>query len=127
VTRAAVPAVLAVLAAAAAGCGSDLGQPSTPAAVPVRIQLVQASPALATGVRDAIALVGARRVHSTADADLVVTDAPAAAAAAARANPGTHVLLVGPRPSAQVAANVRAVEFDRGALAYLGVGLSSLV
>jgi hypothetical protein len=124
-SRTAALLVLAMVAVTA-GCGSDLGPASTPAAVPVRIQLVQASPALATGARDAVAMIGARLVESTMEADLVVTNAPAAAAAAARANPGTHVLVVGPRPTTAVAADVRVVEFDRGALAYLAGALAAL-
>ncbi|HEY3766746.1 MAG TPA: hypothetical protein VGL44_16400 [Gaiellales bacterium] len=124
--RTAAAALVAVLAAIAAGCGSDLGPASTPAAVPVRIQLAQAAPGLAAGVRDAIALIGAVRVSSTADADLVVTDTPGAAAAAARTNPGTHVLLLGPRPTEALAPNVRVVEYDRGDLAYMAGALAAL-
>jgi hypothetical protein len=119
-------AALAALAAVAAGCGSDLGPASTPAVVPVRVQLVQGSPPLATGVRDAVAMVGARRVERTSQADLVVTASAGAAAEAARANPGTHILLVTPRPPAGLPANVRAVEFDTGELAYLAGALAAL-
>jgi hypothetical protein len=119
-------AALALLAATVAGCGSDLGPASTPAAVPVRIQLVQGTPELATGVKDAIDLVGARRVHRTSQADLVVTASPAAAARAARVNPGTHILLVTPRPPKSLPDNVRAVEFDRGGMAYLAGALAAL-
>jgi len=124
VTRAV--AALVLVAATAAGCGSDLGPASTPAAVPVRIQLVQGTPALATGVQDAIDLVGGRRVHETSQADLVVTASPAAAARAAQINPGTHILLVTPRPPQSLPDNVRAVEFDRGGLAYLAGALAAL-
>jgi hypothetical protein len=119
-------AALLVLAVAAAGCGSDVGPASTPAAVPVRIQLVQGSSGLATGVRDAVDMVGARTVESTSQADLVVTASPAAGAWAARVNPGTHILLVAPRPPATLPDNVRAVEFDRGELAYLAGALAAL-
>lgn len=122
-TRTAAAALVAVLAA---GCGSDLRAASTPAAAPVRIQLAQAAPGLAAGVRDAIAMIGAVRVSSTADADLVVTDTPGAAEAAARTNPGTHVLLLGPRPTEPPAANVRVVEYDRGDLAYMAGALAAL-
>ncbi|MEP6641887.1 MAG: hypothetical protein ABJB93_08275 [Gaiellales bacterium] len=117
-------AALVLLAAAAAGCGSDLGPASTAPAAPVRILLVQASPGLAQGVRDAIALIDARTVSAVSQADLVVTAQQSAAAAAARENPGTHVLLVGPQPNGTVAANVRVVEFDRGQLAYLAGALA---
>ena len=119
-------AALVALAATAAGCGSDLGPASTPAAVPVRVQLVQGSPQLATGVRDAVDLVGARTVAETSQADLVVTASAAAAAKAARVNPGTHILLVTPRPPASLPGNVRAVVFDRGELAYLAGALAAL-
>jgi hypothetical protein len=124
VTRAV--AALVGLAAVAAGCGSDLGPASTPAAVPVRIQLVQGSPALATGVQDAVDMVGARTVEQTSQADLVVTASASAAARAARVNPGTHILLVTPRTPITLPANVRAVEFDRGQLAYLAGALAAL-
>jgi hypothetical protein len=119
-------AALAALAVTAAGCGSDLGPASTPAAVPVRIQLMQGSPELATGVRDAIDMVGARTVQQTSQADLVVTASAAAAAEAARVNPGTHILLVTPRPPANLPGNVRTVQFDRGAMAYLAGALAAL-
>jgi hypothetical protein len=119
-------AALVLLAATAAGCGSDLRAASMPAAVPVRILLVQGTPELAQGVRDSIALIGARTVRSVERADLVVTAQESAAAAAARENPGTHVLLVGARPTGAVAANVRVVEFDRGELAYLAGALAAL-
>lgn len=125
-TRGVAPALLGVLAAAAAGCGSDLGPASTPAAVPVRIQLVHGSAALATGVRDAIAMIGARRVHTTTQADLVVTADSALADAAARVNPGTHILVVGRQPVAPLPANERFVEFDRGEMAYLAGALAAL-
>lgn len=124
--RGAAPALALVLAATAAGCGSDGGPASTPAAVPVRIQLVHASPALDTGARDAIAMIGARRVPETTQADLVVTDDPAAAATASLANPGTHILVVGPRPPSAPAPNVRFVEFDRAEMAYLAGTLAAL-
>jgi hypothetical protein len=119
-------AALVLLAVAAAGCGSDLGPASTAPAAPVRILLVQASPGLAQGVRDAMALIDARTVSAMSQADLVVTAQQSAAATAARENPGTHVLLVGPRPNGTVAANVRVVEFDRGQLAYLAGALAGL-
>lgn len=117
---------LIALTVAAAACGSDLGPASTPAVVPVRVQLVQGSPQLATGVRDAVDLVGARAVAETSQADLVVTASPDAAAEAARVNPGTHILLVTPRPPASLPGNVRAVVFDRGELAYLAGALAAL-
>lgn len=123
-TRAVV--ALAALAAAAAGCGSDLGPASTPAVVPVRLQLVQGTPELAMGARDAVDMVGARMVTDTNDADLVVTASPAAAAEAARVNPGTHILLVTPRPPQHLPDNVRAVEFDRGGMAYMAGALAAL-
>lgn len=119
-------AALVLLAATAAGCGSDLRAASVAPAAPVRILLVRATPQLAQGVRDSIALIGARTVRSVDRADLVVTAHQAAAAAAARANPGTHVLVVGARPTGAVAANVRVVEFDRGELAYLAGALAAL-
>jgi basic membrane lipoprotein Med (substrate-binding protein (PBP1-ABC) superfamily) len=119
-------AALVAMAAVAAGCGSDLGPASTPAVVPVRVQLVHGSPQLAAGVRDAVAMVGARRVEGTPEADLVVTASASAAAAASRVNPGTHILLVTPRPPAGLPANVRAVEFDDGELAYLAGALAAL-
>jgi hypothetical protein len=126
VTRARAVALLAVVAAAAPACGSDLGPASAPAAVPVRIQLVGSRPQLAAGVRDAVTLIGGRRVTSARQADLVVTDTQAAAAHAARENPGTHILLLGPRPTRSPAANVRVVEFDRAGLAYLAGALAAL-
>jgi hypothetical protein len=119
-------AALALLAATAAGCGSDLGPASTAPAAPVRILLVQGSPGLAQGVRDSIAMIGARTVTAVTQADLVVTASLSAAATAARQNPGTHVLVVGERPPGAVAANVRVVEFDRGQLAYLAGALAAL-
>jgi hypothetical protein len=119
-------AALVLVAAAAAGCGSDLGPASTAPAAPVRILLVQASPELAQGVRDAIALIDARTVTSVSQADLVVTAQPSAAATAARENPGTHVLVVGRQPEEAMAANVRVAEFDRGQLAYLAGALAAL-
>ncbi len=119
-------AALVALAAAAAGCGSDLGPASTPDAVPVRIQLVQGSAELATGVQDAVDMVGARTVGQTSRADLVVTASAVAAAEAAKVNPGTHILLVTPRPPASLPDNVRAVEFNRGELAYLAGALAAL-
>jgi hypothetical protein len=125
VTRAGLGALLALVAVAAA-CGSDLGPASTPAAVPVRIQLAGSGGQLAAGVRDAVAMIGARQVRSARDADLVVAASEAEAAAAARVNPGTHILLVGVRPRAPVAANVRAVEYDRGDLAYLAGAMAAL-
>jgi hypothetical protein len=118
--------LLAVLAAAAAGCGSDLGPASTPAAVPVRIQLVHGSPALAAGVRDAVAMIGARVVPATPDADLVVTADAAAADVASVANPGTHILVVGAQPAENPPANVRFVEFDQAGMAYLAGALAAL-
>jgi hypothetical protein len=123
VTRA---AALVLLAVTAAGCGSDLGPASTAPAAPVRILLVQGNPGLARGVRDAIATIDARTVTAVSQADLVVTAQQSAAAAAARENTGTHVLVVGPRPAGAVAANVRVVEFDRGQLAYLAGALAAL-
>jgi hypothetical protein len=126
VIRGAAPALWIILAAAAAGCGSDLGPASPAAAVPVRIQLVHASAALDAGVRDAIAMIGARLVHRTTQADLVVTDDPAAAAVASLANPGTHILVVGTEPAAAPPPNVRIVEFDRGGMAYLAGALAAL-
>ena len=123
-TRAVV--ALAALAATAVGCGSDLGPASTPAVVPVRLQLVRGTPQLATGARDAVDMVGARMVTDTSQADLVVTASPAAAAAAAQVNPGTHILLVAPHPPQSLPANVRAVEFDRGGMAYLAGALAAL-
>jgi hypothetical protein len=119
-------AALVALAAAAAGCGSDVGPASTPDAVPVRIQLVHGSPQLATGVRDAVGMVGGRTVRQTSQADLVVTASADAAARAARVNPGTHILLVTPRPPAGLPEDVRAVLFDRGELAYLAGALAAL-
>ena len=124
--RRAAPALVLVLAATAAGCGSDLGPASTPAAVPVRIQLVHASAALAAGARDAIALIGARLVPDTTQADLVVTDDPAAAAEASLRNGGTHILVVGSQPPAAPAPNARFVEFDRAGMAYLAGALAAL-
>jgi hypothetical protein len=124
VTRAV--AALVALAAVAAGCGSDLGAASTPAVVPVRVQLVEGSSQLANGVRDAVDLVGARTVGQTSQADLVVTASPDAAARAARLNPGTHILLVTPRPPANLPDNVRAIDFDRGEMAYLAGALAAL-
>jgi hypothetical protein len=126
VIRGAAPALWIILAAASAGCGSDLGPASPPAAVPVRIQLVHASAVLDAGVRDAIAMIGARLVHRTTQADLVVTHDPAAAAVAALANPGTHILVVGAQPAAAPPPNVRIVEFDRGGMAYLAGALAAL-
>jgi hypothetical protein len=119
-------AALVVLAGLAAGCGSDLGPASTPPAVPVRIHLVQGSPGLATGVRDAVELIGGRTVTQTSQADLVVTASASAAARAAQVNPGTHILLVTPHPPAALPDNVRAVEFDRGQLAYQAGALAAL-
>jgi len=124
VTRAVV--ALVALAATAAGCGSDLGPASAPAVVPVRLQLVQGTPELATGARDAVDMVGARMVTDTSDADLVVTASPAAAAQAARVNPGTHILLVTPRPPQKLPPNVRAVQFDRGGMAYMAGALAAV-
>ena len=123
-TRAVV--ALVALAATAAGCGSDLGPASAPAVVPVRLQLVQGTPELARGARDAVDMVGARMVTDTSQADLVVTASPAAAAAAARVNPGTHILLVTPHPPQNLPDNVRAVQFDRGGMAYLAGALAAL-
>ena len=123
-TRAAL--ALVALAAVATGCGSDLGPASSPAVVPVRVRLVQGTPALATGARDAVDMVGARMVTQTSQADLVVTASPAAAAEAARVNPGTHILLVTPRPPQDLPDNVRAVQFDRGGLAYMAGALAAL-
>lgn len=119
-------AALVLLAAAAAGCGSDLGPASTAPAAPVRILLVQGSPGLAQGVRDAIAMIDAKTVTAVSQADLVVTAQQSAAATAARENGGTHVLAVGQPPAGAVAANVRVVEFDRGQLAYLAGALAAL-
>jgi hypothetical protein len=124
VTRAVV--ALVALAATAAGCGSDLGPASAPAVVPVRLQLVQGTPELATGARDAVDMVGARMVTETSQADLVVTASPAAAAEAARVNPGTHILLVTPHPPPTLPDNVRAVEFDPGGMAYMAGALAAL-
>ena len=117
---------LVALAAAAAGCGSDLGPASEPAVVPVRVQLVQGTPGLATGARDAVDMVGARMVTDTSQADLVVTASPAAAAEAARVNPGTHILLVTPHLPRNLPDNVRAVQFDRGGMAYMAGALAAL-
>jgi hypothetical protein len=117
---------LALLAAAAAGCGSDLGPTSTPPASPVRILLAQGTPQLAQGVKDAVSLVGGRTVTSPTQADLVVTATTAAARAALRRNGGTHVLLVGPPPTAGLPAGVRQVVFDRGELAYLAGAAAAL-
>jgi hypothetical protein len=126
VSRTGLGALLALVAVAAPACGSDLGPGSTPAAVPVRIQLDHADSQMAAGVRDAIEMIGAREVGSAQDADLVVAGTEAAANAAARVNPGTHILLVGVRPLQPVASNVRVVEYDRGALAYLAGALAAL-
>ena len=71
-------------------------------------------------------MVGARTVDQTSQADLVVTASPAAAAEAARANPGTHILLVAARPPEHLPDNVRAVQFDRGGMAYLAGALAAL-
>jgi hypothetical protein len=119
-------AALVLLAATAAACGSDLGPASTAPAAPVRILLVQGSPGLERGVRDAIALIDARTVTAVSQADLVVTAHLPAAAAATRENGGTHILVVGARPAGAVAANVRVVEFDSGELAYLAGALAGL-
>ena len=119
-------ATLVALAATAAGCGSDLGPASAPAVVPVRLQLVHGTPKLATGARDAVDMVGARMVTDTSQADLVVTASPAAAAEAARVNPGTHILLVTPHPPRTLPGNVRAVEFDRAGMAYVAGALAAL-
>jgi hypothetical protein len=126
VIRAVRPALLIVLAAAAAGCGSDLGPGSTPAAAPLRIQLVHGTAALAVGVHDAITMLGGRVVHDTSQADLVVTADPAAAAAAARANGGTHILIVDAQPRGTLAPNVRVVGFDRAGMAYLAGAVAAL-
>jgi hypothetical protein len=126
VSRAGLGALIALVAAASTACGSDLGPASTPAAVPVRIAISASDPQLAAGVRDAVALIGARTVGSVRDADLVVAGTEAQAAAAARANPGTHILLAGVRPLQPVPANVRVVEYDRGELAYLAGALAGL-
>ena len=56
----------------------------------------------------------------------MVTDDPAAAATAALANPGTHILVVGAPPPAAPAPNVRVVEFDRAGMAYLAGALAAL-
>lgn len=119
-------AAFVLLVVAAAACGSDLGPASTAPAVAVRILLVQGSPRLELGVRDAIAMIDARTVTAVSQADLVVTAHLPAAAAAARENTGTHILVVGARPARAVAANVRVVEFDRGELAYLAGALAGL-
>jgi hypothetical protein len=87
---------------------------------------VQGTPELATGARDAVDMVGSRMVTDTSQADLVVTASPAAAAEAARVNPGTHILLVTPHPPQNLPANVRAVQFDRGGMAYLAGALAAL-
>jgi len=65
-------------------------------------------------------------VTDTSQADLVVTASPAAAAEAARVNPGTHILLVTPHPPQNLPDNVRAVQFDRGGMAYLAGALAAL-
>jgi hypothetical protein len=114
----------AVLAAA---CGSDTGPQAPVTARPVRIALLDPTPDLARGVRDAERFVGAVETGDEASADLVVTSDPALAVRAARRAPDAHVLLVGAEPPDPVPANLLAVEISRGQPAYIAGALAGLV
>ncbi len=123
IRRAAITAALAVLAA---GCGSDTGPPAATPARPVRIALLDPSPGLARGLRDAERYVGAAETGDEAAADLVVTaDADRAVRAATRAD-DAHVLLLGPPPREPVPANLLVVQISRSQPAYLAGALAAL-
>jgi basic membrane lipoprotein Med (substrate-binding protein (PBP1-ABC) superfamily) len=120
------PAILVALVVVAAGCGSDTGPPAAKPARPVRIALLEPSPDLTRGVRDAERYVGAVETADEASADLVVTtDAEGAAQAAARAN-DAHVLLIGDPPPDPVPSNLLVVQINRGQSAYLAGALAAL-
>ena len=119
-------AIAAIVAVLAAGCGSDTGPPAAKAARPVRIALLDPSPELARGVRDAERYVGAAETGDEASADLVVTAYARRAAAAATRRDDAHVLLLGAPPPDPVPANLLVVQISRGQPAYLAGALAAL-
>jgi hypothetical protein len=122
-----IRALAIVCALLAAGCGSDTGPPSAAPARPVRIALLDPSPDLARGVRDAEHYVGAVETGDASAADLVVTANATIAADAARRSSGAHVLLVGAPPADPVPETLLVVQVSRGQPAYLAGALAGLV
>jgi basic membrane lipoprotein Med (substrate-binding protein (PBP1-ABC) superfamily) len=110
----------------AAGCGSDTGPPAAVPAHPVRIAVLQPTPDLARGVRDAERYVGAVETADPAAADLVVTADTALAVRAAGRSSRAHVLLVGVAPADPVPPNLLVVQVSRGQPAYLAGALAAL-
>lgn len=111
----------------ATGCGSDTGPPSAAPARPVRIALLDPTPDLARGVRDAERYVGAVETADERSADLIVTGDPAQAVRAAEGSQDAHVLLVGAAPPDPVPGNMLVVQISRGQPAYLAGALAGLV
>ena len=110
----------------ATGCGSDTGPPPAAPARPVRIALLDRSPDLVRGVRDAERFVGAVETADERSADLVVTGDPAQAVQVANRSPDARVLLVGVQPSDSLPPNLLAVQISRGQPAYLAGAVAGL-
>lgn len=119
-------AVAIACAVLATGCGSDTGPPAAVPARPVRIALLDPSPDLARGMRDAERFVGAVETADERSADLVVTGDPAQAVEIANRSPHARVLLVGAEPSDPVPGNLLAIQISRGQPAYLAGAVAGL-
>ena len=119
-------AVAIACAVLASGCGSDTGPPAAVPARPVRIALLDQSPDLARGVRDAERSVGAVETADERSADLVVTGDPARALQAANRSPDARVLLIGVQPADPLPRNLLVVQISRGQPAYLAGALAGL-
>jgi hypothetical protein len=121
-----IRALAIVCAVLAAGCGSDTGpRPAAPTR-PVRIALLDPTPDLARGVRDAERYVGAVETGAASQSDLVVTSDATLAVRAASGSSGAHVLLVGAPPADPVPENLLVVQISRGQPAYLAGALAGL-
>lgn len=122
-----IRAVAITCAVLAAGCGSDTGPPAPAPARPVRIAILDPTPDLVRGVRDAERYVGAVETADPAAADLVVTSDAALAVRAANRSSSAHVLLVGAAPAVPVPENLLVIQLSRGQPAYLAGALAGLV
>jgi basic membrane lipoprotein Med (substrate-binding protein (PBP1-ABC) superfamily) len=120
-------AIAIACAVLATGCGSDTRPPAAAPARPVRIALLDPSPDLVRGVRDAERYVGAVETADETAADLVVTNDPGRAVRVADGSPDARVLLVGAAPSDPVPGNILVVQISRGQPAYLAGALAGLV
>jgi hypothetical protein len=119
-------AIAAALALLAAGCGSDRGPAPEKPARPLRIALLDPTPDLVRGLRDAERYVGAVETPDESEADLVVTGDPARAVQAASRSESAHVLLLGVAPPDPMPANLLVVQISRGQSAFLAGALAAL-